>query len=366
MGTPPNPHFFACIMAGGSGERFWPMSRQRAPKQLARLFGETTLLEETLRRLDGIVPHENVFVLTNALQLEATRAALPALPPDQVIAEPTKRDTAPAAALAVAVVRARDPQGVMALLSSDALIHDGRRCGEQIGAALARAAQTDALLTIGIPPAHAATGFGYLEMGELVESRSDGSRIHRVRRFVEKPDAPTASRYFASGNYLWNAGMFAWRASAFLAEAQAHAPALAAFIRDFPGGSPPEAPARNAIDYIASKFPALGPKVSLDYAIMEKAQVVEVVVAAFDWDDVGLWTALPKHLPSDDAGNTVRGSVLAVDAANNIAVSNGRTIALYGVKDLVVVETADAVLVCHRDAVPEIKKLTARLPRELL
>ena len=351
--------FYACIMAGGSGERFWPMSRAHAPKQLIKLLGDTTLLEQTVRRLDGVVPQKNIFVLTNQVQLKAARAALPMLARNQVVAEPAKRDTGPAAALATALVRARDPHGVMALLSSDAMIHDGKRCGEQIGAALARAAQTDALLTIGIPPSYAATGFGYLELGKKVEGGQEGSTIRRVTRFVEKPDAETAKRYVKSGKYLWNAGMFAWSVSAFLAEAERNAPTLAEFIVGFPK--------RNAAaGYIAKKFPTLEPKISLDFAIMEKARAVETVVAEFDWDDVGLWTALPKHVATDAAGNTAKGPVMVSGSTNNIVVSNGRMIALCGVKDLVVVETHDAVLVCHRDAVHDIKKLTGQLPKELL
>src|SRR6185436_14724300 len=181
-----NPQFFACIMAGGSGERFWPMSRQRSPKQLTKLFGNTTLIEDTVRRLEGVVRRENIFVLTNHVQLAATRAALPMLAPAQIVAEPAKRDTAPAAALAAALVRSRDPKGVMALLSSDAVIHNGKRCGEQIGAALARATKTDALLTFGIPPTFASTGFGYLEMADEVARGAEGSVFRRVKRFVEK------------------------------------------------------------------------------------------------------------------------------------------------------------------------------------
>ena len=345
-------------MAGGSGERFWPMSRMRSPKQLLKLFGDTTLIEDTVRRIEGVVPRQNIFVLTNQVQLEATRAALPMLAPEQIVAEPAKRDTAPAAALAAALVHARDRQGVMALLSSDALIHNGARCGAQIAAALARATQTDALLTVGIPPDHAATGFGYLEMGEEVARGVEGSVFRKVKRFVEKPDAETAATYVASGNFVWNAGMFVWRASAFLAEAERSAPTLATFIKEFPAGDPAA--------YLAAKFPTLEPKVSLDYAIMEKARAVETVVAAFDWDDVGTWIALPKHLPPDPQGNTARGTVAVVNSANNIAVSNGRVIALCGVKDLVVVETADAILVCHRDAVQDIKKLQALLPKAVL
>ncbi|HEX2853140.1 MAG TPA: sugar phosphate nucleotidyltransferase [Opitutaceae bacterium] len=353
-----NSRFYACIMAGGSGERFWPMSRMRSPKQLLKLFGDTTLIEDTVRRIEGIVPRSHIFVLTNQVQLEATRAALPMLAPEQVVAEPAKRDTAPAAALAAALVHRRDPQGVMALLSSDALIHNGARCGAQLAAALKRATETDALLTVGIPPTHAATGFGYLEMGEELARGGEGSVFRRVLRFVEKPDTATAEKYVASGNFTWNAGMFVWRAAAFLAEAERNAPTLAAFIREFPAGDPTA--------FLAAKFPTLEPKVSLDYAIMEKARAVETVVAAFDWDDVGTWVALPKHLPADPAGNTVRGTVAAVNSSNNIAISNGRVVALCGVKDLVVVETADAILVCHRDAVQDIKKLQALLPKAVL
>ena len=345
-------------MAGGSGERFWPMSRAHAPKQLIKLFGDVTLLEATVHRLDGVVPRKNIFVLTNEVQLAAARAALPMLAPEQIVAEPAKRDTAPAAALAVALVRARDPRGVMALLSSDAMIHNGRRCGEQIGAALARAAQTDALLTVGIPPTYPATGFGYLEVGKEVARGAEGSMIRRVKRFVEKPDAAAAKRYVKSGKYCWNAGMFAWSVAAFVAEAERHAPGLAEFIRGFPAKKP--------ASYIVKNFPTLEPKTSLDFAIMEKARSVETVVAEFDWDDVGLWTALPKHVAADAAGNTVKGLVVVAGATNNIAISSGRMIALCGVKDLVVVETADAVLVCHRDAVHDIKQLTGRLPKELL
>jgi mannose-1-phosphate guanylyltransferase len=369
-----DPRFYACIMAGGSGERFWPMSRQRSPKQLTKLFGDTTLLEETVRRLDGVVRSENIFVLTNQVQLEATRAALPMLKAEQIVAEPAKRDTAPAAALAVALVRARDPNGVMALLSSDALIHDGNRCGQQIGAALSRASKTDALLTFGIPPAFASTGFGYLETGDEVGRGAEGSIFRRVKRFVEKPDAPTAHLYVESKRFLWNAGMFVWRADAFMAVAAENAPGLAKFIREFPAAHPiagsgqkPSPGARTAAElYIEEHFPTLEPKVSLDYAIMEKAQAVETVIAEFDWDDVGLWTALPKHIPPDPSGNTIRGEAAAVASTNNIVVSNGRMIALCGVKDLVVVETPDAVLVCHRDAVQNIKQLVQQLPKKLL
>ena len=341
-------HFYACIMAGGSGERFWPMSRARTPKHLLKLFSDRTLVEETVRRLEGVVPLENVFVLTNTVQLASTRVALARVIAEaNIIAEPAKRDTA------AALVRARDPHGVLALLPADALIKDTATLARQTTAALRRATTSTALLTFAIKPDHAATGFGYLEMGDGV-----GDGFRKVKRFVEKPDAATAAGYVASGHYAWNAGMFFWSAAAFLAEAEKHTPMLATFIREFPAGDPTA--------YLAEKFPTLEPKVSVDYAIMEKAAAVETMLAEFDWDDVGLWTALPKHLQKDAGGNAVRGPVVAVNAERNIAVSNGRVIALVGVSDLVVVETADAILVCHRDAVGDIKKLMPLLPKELL
>ena len=353
-----NSEFFACVMAGGSGERFWPMSRAQTPKHLLKLLSERTLVEETVRRIGRVVPKENIFVLTNEVQLPGTRAALAGLVPDsQIIAEPARRDTAPAAALATALVRARGgDNATLALLPADAFIADAAMFGRQLGAALARAAESGAILTIAIKPDHAATGFGYLEMG-AERARGTAGVVREVKRFVEKPDAATAQRYVASGDFAWNAGMFFWRVGTFLGEADRNAPELADFVRKFP--------AAHAAGYITDRFPALK-KISVDYAIMEKARAVETLLAQFDWDDVGLWTALPKHLKNDAAGNASRGHVVVSAASNNIAVSNGRTIALCGVKDLVVVETADAILVCHRDAVQDIKKIVEQLPKELL
>lgn len=338
-------------MAGGSGERFWPMSRPRTPKHLLKLFSDRTLIEETVRRTEGVVPRENIFVLTNEVQVAATREALPFLGADQIIAEPAKRDTAPAAALATGFVRARDPEGVLALLPADALIKDTETFARQLGQALDVAANDKSLLTFAIKPTHPATGFGYLEMAETLDNG-----LRRVERFVEKPDLQTAEKYLAGGNHGWNAGIFLWNVSAFMTEAERNAPELVAFMNDFPAGDPTA--------YLAERFPTL-PKISVDYAIMEKASSVATMVAEFDWDDVGSWTALPAHLSQDEQGNTTKGTVVAHEASNNIAIGSGRVIALCGVKDLVVVETADSIMVCHRDAVQDIKKLIPSLPKKV-
>ena len=344
-------------MAGGSGERFWPMSRQKTPKHLLRLFDERTLLETTVARLEGLVPREQTFVLTNVAQLEGTRAALPGIPSENIIAEPVKRDTAPACALATAIAMASAPDAVCVVLPADAMIHDVAKFQDQLRDAVAVADADDAIVTLGIPPAFPSTGFGYLETGDSLPDGANGSHIRRLKRFVEKPDKDTAVAYVNDGRFFWNAGIFLWRAETFLTEAARQAPELAAFIRGLTS-------LENLPDYLADKFSTL-PKISVDYAIMENAASVAAVLAEFDWDDVGSWTALPAHLGSDSEGNSTRGRFLQHDSAGNIAVSNGRLIALCGVRDLVVVETPDAILVCHKDAVQSVKNLQPHLPGEL-
>ena len=344
-------------MAGGSGERFWPMSRSRTPKHLLRLLDERTLLEATVARLAGAVPVENTFILTNHAQLEATREAIPGLPAGNIIAEPEKRDTAPACALATAISHAASPGAVCMVLPADAMIHNVARFQEQIRDAIDAAGAGDAIVTIGIPPAFPATGFGYLETGETLSPGPNGSEIRRLSRFVEKPDLARATEYVRGGKHYWNAGIFLWKASTFLAEVRRQQPVLADFIAGYSAGVP-------IVDYLKDRFAKL-PKISVDYAVMEQAREVVAVLATFDWDDVGAWTALPSHLGIDPQGNSTRGPVVQHESSGNIAVSNGRMIALCGVKDLVVVETPDAILVCHRDAVQNVKSLQPHLPDAL-
>lgn len=348
--SPLSNHLHIFIMAGGSGERFWPMSRAKTPKHLLRLLSDQTMLETTARRVEGLVPWDRVFVLTNAAQADAVRAEMPFLPPGNVLVEPEKRDTAPACALATGFARARDPEAVCALLPADSMIHNVAAFQRQLATGVKLADESSALVTFAIPPTCAATGFGYLHLGDAA------GEAWEVLRFVEKPDLPTAQVYYQSGKYGWNAGMFIWKAETFLAETERLVPELAKFIRDFPAGDPSA--------YLACTFAAL-PKNSVDYAVMEKAARVLAVKAQYDWDDVGAWTALPEHLGHDEDSNTVRGEVVSHASKNNVVISSGRTIALCGVDDLVVVETPDAVLVCHRDAVQDIKKLQPLLKDSL-
>jgi mannose-1-phosphate guanylyltransferase len=359
----PDPRFHACIIAGGSGERFWPLSRAQKPKHLLKLFSEQTLLEEAVGRAAAVVGPGNVWILTNVAQVPLIREAMPSFPAGQIVAEPEKRDTAPAAALATGLVRAQNKDAVLALLPADALIKNGPRFGEQLLQAFRWAAgdlpgaPAGSLLTFAIRPTYPATGFGYLELGGALATGGEGSSLVTARRFVEKPDLATATQYVSGGRHAWNAGIFVWSASSFLAEADRNQPLLAAFIRDFPAGDPSA--------YLKARFPAL-PKISVDYAIVEKAASVATVLADFDWDDVGSWNALANHIPADADGNVTKGSVVSSGSEGCVAVSGGRTIALCGVRDLVVVETPDAILVCHRDSVQDVKRVLPKLPQACL
>jgi len=346
-------NFYACIMAGGSGERFWPLSRAAMPKHLVPLLSKRTLLEETVRRVNRALPASHIFVLTNHAQIKACRAAVPQLKPKQFIAEPAKRDTAPACALGTALVRSLDPDAVVVFLAADALIKDVTTFAAQLRKASELAAKSGTIVTFGIRPDHASTRFGYLEAGKPLPESAPACPFFHVKRFVEKPDAVRAKAYLKSGRFFWNAGIFLWKVETFLREARRLKPELAGFIEAFPK--------KNWEAYLKKKFPEL-PKISVDYAIMEKAAQVTMAEARFDWDDVGSWTALPAHLPKDASGNTVRGAVVVHDSYGNIAVAKKRLIALCGVRDLIVIETEDAILVCHRDAAEQIKQLQPDLP----
>ena len=336
-------------MAGGSGERFWPASRITTPKHLLKLLGEQTLLEQTVRRFEGVVPREQIFILTNSAQVEATREAIPFLPADNIITEPAKRDTAPACALATAIARTRSHDAVIGLFPADAMIHDVETFRTQITEAAEFAAESKSIVTFSITPSYPSTGFGYLKLGDQVQE-GEVTKLVSVSQIVEKPNAERAVEYLQGGQHGWNAGMFLWRVETFYKECKKQQPELATFIEEFPDSMDEQK------GYLVSSFPTL-PKISVDFAIMEHAKSVVAAIAKFDWDDVGSWTALPTHLGKDKNENTFRGQVVSLESSRNIVITGNRTVALCGVSDLVVVETADAVLVCHRDSVEKIKQL---------
>lgn len=351
---------YVLILAGGSGERFWPLSRKTRPKQLLALFAAETLLESTLRRLDGLVPATQILILTNADQESGVRALCPSLPPENILAEPAKRDTAAAIALGVGWIARRAPGATMIVLPADHLIRDVAGFQRTLRTAVAAAEQTGELVTIGIPPTWACPGFGYIERGAPceIDAAADGPPVFEVVRFREKPNAELAETFFAQRTFRWNAGMFIWTVPAIVGAFNRHAPALGEFIARL--HATPDLPG-----LLRDAFPTL-PKISIDYAVMEKTGRVLVVEAAFDWDDVGGWTAVAKYLAGDDAGNHGNCPLRTIDAANNIIFSeHPRTVALIGVSDLIVVQTPDALLVCHRHEAEKIKQLVALVPPEL-
>lgn len=353
---PVKPDLYVLILAGGSGERFWPYSRRALPKQLLKLFSDRTMLEETIARLGDAVPPERVFVLTNQEQEAAVRAACRQLPAENIVAEPAKRDTAPAVALGVGLVLRRDPQAVMAVLPADHLIKDAAAFRSDLLAGADAAASSGALLTIGIKPTWACPGFGYIEQGTRANTAEPA--IFEVERFREKPDAAQAEAFLKQGNFRWNAGMFIWSVPAIMGELTRHAPELAAFV-----GRMRTAGDLDAL--LASDFPKL-PKISVDYAIMEKAARVLELEAGFDWDDVGSWVAVAKYLEAGEGGNAANCPITTSDAANNVVFSSGgKHVALAGVQDLIVIDTGDALLVCHRSEAENIKKLVSAIPEAL-
>jgi mannose-1-phosphate guanylyltransferase len=354
-----NP-IYALILAGGSGERFWPLSRRARPKQLLRLVSSKPLLEETVGRLEGLIPPERILILTNAEQESAVRKLLGSFPHENIVAEPAKRDTAAAVALGAGWVAARDHGAIMLVLPADHVIANRAAFQETLSLAAAAAEETGELVTIGIKPTWACPGYGYIEQGKAVHlrKRPDNDAIHRVVRFREKPNRDLAESFIRKGNFRWNAGMFVWSVPTVLREFNRYTPELADFI------SQVRAP-KNFEKALRERFSKL-PRISFDYAIMEKADRVLVVEAGFDWDDVGSWRAVANYFDKDKQGNAANRAITAVDSSNNIVFGeNDTVVALLGVRDLIVIQTKDALLVCHRHEAEKIKDLIGKLPAEL-
>jgi len=352
---------YALILAGGSGERFWPLSRRSRPKQLLSLFSEKTLLEETISRLDGLVPPENILILTNRDQIEGVREVARTLPAENIVAEPAKRDTAAAIALGAALIALRNPEATMIVLPADHLIQDTPAFRDTLRTAVLAAQNTDALVTIGIKPTWACPGFGYIEAGDLqtiAGADSNASAVHDVKKFREKPNRELAEFFLQQGDFRWNAGMFIWRIATFREVLRREAPDLEKFVDML-------LEERNIERALAERFAQL-PKISVDYAVMEKAPRVLMVEATFDWDDVGSWTAISKYLPVDEKNNRSNTELSTHYASNNIVFSKDKVrVALMGVNDLIVVQTGDAILVCHREEAERIKQIVGSLPQEL-
>lgn len=352
----PNEHFYACIMAGGGGTRLWPLSRKDTPKQLLPLVDNDTMFKISVDRLAPVFPPERIYIATRAEFLEQLQREAPSIPTENFIVEPHPRNSGPAAGLAMAILSHRDPDAVVALLTAD---HHISRV-DAFCSVLTTAYETaldDFIVTIGISPSFPATGFGYIRQGEALDSPGDFA-AYRATAFTEKPSVVAATRFLASGEYTWNSGMFILSAKHGLREIQRQQgvmyDGLVALQQTI--GTP---------DY-AAKLEAIWPQMpsqSIDYAIMESAERVAVIPADIGWSDVGSWATLYDILKHDRFGNAFKGDSndhVILDTINTLVVTN-KLAATIGVSDLVIVETDDALLICHRDRCQDVRDIVEHL-----
>lgn len=354
------------IMAGGSGTRFWPASRKNRPKQFLDLTSDNPMLVETVKRaqeVPGVAP-DGVYIVAGPHLADAIRDMLePYIPGENVLVEPAGRNTAPCLALAALTLAQKGgPETAMGVFTADSLIRDWKGFGENADLAFAHAEAEDALVTFGARPAHPDTGFGYLEYGEKQREDKRGT-VYAVRAFREKPDLETAREYVKAGNFYWNTGMFFWRCSTLLKSFERHCPEIGQSARKLLE----EKADGDAINAAFMEWP----QTSIDYAVMEKADNVCSVAGRFDWDDVGSWDALARVFPVDEAGNLFLGPHVDMDGKNLIVYNKDAerdadkpVVATLGLENLVIARTPDAVMICHRDRVQDIKKLLEKVKTE--
>ncbi|MCS6896423.1 MAG: mannose-1-phosphate guanylyltransferase/mannose-6-phosphate isomerase [Nitrospira sp.] len=353
---------YPIIMAGGSGTRFWPLSRHLFPKQLLRIGGEDTLIRQTMRRVLGCAPARNVLISTNGPQAELIRIQLADWKDDikdNYVLEPEGRNTAPAIALAAIEVQARHPDGLMLVVPADHVV-TGQREFESAVALAAKLADEDYLVTFGIKPIRPETGYGYIQPNEkVVLGRMGRLRGYRVRQFVEKPDAATAARYLKAGSYYWNSGMFVWRAATILDEIRRHQPILAKVMDRIRRLKEAGAPV-SSIDEAYRRAASL----SIDNGVMERSSKAAMVPVSFRWSDVGSWGSLDEVAVKDKAGNVLNGRVIDLGSADSIVYADRRVVATIGLKDMVVVDTPDATLVCPKTRTQDVKKVVEILKQQ--
>jgi len=344
-------HLYAVIMAGGSGTRLWPLSRKNHPKQFMRMGAEGSLFEGTLKRLAGLVDPKQVWVVCGDVHAKVIREEIPQVTPEQILVEPEGKNTAPALALAAKVLADRDPEAMMLVMPADHYIpmNENKKFTASILRAVELMGQRDGLVTFGLKPAFPATGYGYIERDRPLGVVG----TYQVKKFHEKPNASLAALYIRQGRYLWNSGIFLFRAKTFLEELSLYTPALGELFnqldtkQDFYG-------------QLAALY-AKAENISVDYAVFEKSKRVGVVEVDFAWSDVGALDSLGDFLVKDEAGNATDGEVVALESRNNILWSQTRLIAALGVENLVVVETPDAILIVPKDRVQDVKKMVEHL-----
>jgi len=365
----------ALIMAGGSGERFWPLSRKKKPKQLLPLESEKIMIEEAIERISPVIPPEDIFIITSRLLLEPLRNAAPMIPPENIVGEPFKRNTAPCLALGAAFIEARyrdeysKEEISVAVLTADQSIKPIDGFQRTVEAALDYVESNDVISTIGIVPDRPETGYGYVELNGKFNSSSNEAEIVPVVRFHEKPNIEKAQEYVDSGRFLWNSGMFFWRLDIFEKQMSKHLPEVGTHICDMFQASDGKtrevySTAFTPVEELFEEFP----DISIDFGLMEKADNVVAAKALFEWDDIGSWDSLDRIKEKNSDGNIIQGIVSLHDVKNstiiNQSTDNNIIVAGIGLEDFVIVTTDDAVLVCPKDRVQEVKKCVEKIRAE--
>jgi mannose-1-phosphate guanylyltransferase len=345
------PRVYAVIMAGGSGTRFWPLSRKRRPKQFLPIATQKTMIEETVERLRPLLPPEAIFTISDRAQAAAIRKLIPDLPRSNVFVEPMAKNTAASLILATARIYLRNPKAVVLALPADHLITKPDVFIKKLRAATAAAVQNDVIVTFGIPPAYPSTGFGYIHFSGRGRRRIGKEDFYPVFRFKEKPGVEKAKKYLRQGRHCWNSGMFIWRAGVFAQKLEQYAPDFFSFWKRILA-----AVRQNDRPEIAAIFREI-PATSIDYALMEKAEGVLMARGDFGWSDVGSWASLADIWPKDGSENALRGEGLFLDSRNCLVYSPHRLAAVVGLRDVIIVDTKDALLVCSKKADQSIKEV---------
>lgn len=353
-----DPHLWAVILAGGVGSRFWPASTPARPKQLLPLASDRPLIRDTVDRIAPLVPPERLRILTGAHLADPLLGALPGLEPGNLLIEPRAAGTAPVLTWAAAEIERRDPDAVMISLHADHIIHPAESFRTLLADAARLAVWHHRLFTIGAPPTRPETGYGYIRRGAPLDTADlempyDLATVgYEVASFVEKPDRATAENYLASGDYLWNTGLFVWSVRDLLDGIERHTPELADLVAVARRGGTDE-------------FFRRAPTLSIDQGLLERSDRVGVVPATFAWDDVGAWDAMFRARSADESGNVTVGEGFPVDSRGSVLYAEDGPIVAFGVEDLIVVRSAGMTFVAHRDRAPELKDLLARIPERL-
>jgi mannose-1-phosphate guanylyltransferase len=352
---------YALIIAGGVGARFWPRSREHSPKQLLEIIGSGTMIQNTVYRLDPIVPKENILVVTGSEQAEEVRRQLPLIPAENILVEPFGRNTAPAIALGAQILHKRVGEAMMVVLPADHLVHDITAFQETLRNAIAVADESRGFVTIGVTPTHPETGYGYIQFHKDEQDRPYAAHQgYSVVTFAEKPNLETAQRFLESGDFVWNSGMFIWRVSTILNGIVDHLPELADELEKLES-------AIDTVDFpmaLERAYSEMRP-ISIDYGIMEKATNRYLIPADFGWNDLGSWDEVARLFPKDENDNAYTKNVFLRDVRNcHVSSTGNRIAAAIGVEDLIIIDTSDAVLVCHKDRSQEVKEIVDYLRKK--